>query len=71
MFVSGDALYLRAARNGRSMEAEVRSIIEDAVNRDTRQQLDLATAIRRIVGPIGEFELPEIPRLLLEPPTFQ
>lgn len=53
-------LRLRAAMNNRSLEAEVRSILADAVNAGAPGPENLADAIAAIVDPIGgiEFELP-------------
>lgn len=53
-----ERLRVRAARNGRSMEAEVRALIETAVADPTEPERGLATMIRdRIEG----LDLPEIP----------
>ncbi|MGD0026047.1 MAG: bifunctional phosphopantothenoylcysteine decarboxylase/phosphopantothenate--cysteine ligase CoaBC [Xanthobacteraceae bacterium] len=56
-------LRLRAAKHGRSMEDEVRAILRDATT--NIEQLDVATAISRIVDPIGgiDLELPTRTRL--------
>ena len=53
-------LRLRAARNGRSMEQEVREILQAALSRAEPQPIDLAEAIRRRFAPFGGVEL-EIP----------
>jgi antitoxin FitA len=64
-------LRVRAAQNGRSMEAELRQIVKDAVGTDQSEEPNLAEAIRAIFAPLGgvELELPprEFPR---DPPTF-
>jgi plasmid stability protein len=56
------ALRARAARNGRSLEAEVRAILcEAAAAEPSADEGGLATAIRRRFAPYGGVELP--PRL--------
>jgi antitoxin FitA len=52
----------RAAQHGRTVEAEIKSILSSVLNPDPSPQLDLATAIDRRFADIGEFELPETPR---------
>ncbi len=54
-------LKVRAARHGRSMEAEVRAILTDAVTVDADERLNLAEAIRERFSSIGDVEL-DIPR---------
>jgi plasmid stability protein len=47
-------LRLRAARRGRSMEAELRHILKDALLAgEDEEQPDLAEAIRRRFSPLG------------------
>ena len=53
-------LKVRAARHGRSMEAEVRAILTDAVTAREEEQLNLAQAIRERFAAMGGVEL-EIP----------
>jgi len=53
-------LKVRAARHGRSMEAEVRAILTDAVATKEDEQPNLAEAIRERFAAIGGVEL-EIP----------
>jgi antitoxin FitA len=48
-----DYLRVRAARNGRSMEAELRAIVTEAVSTEARQEVNLAEAIRRRFAPFG------------------
>jgi len=66
-------LRVRAAHNGRSMEAELRQIIKDAVaGAGTRDEPDLATAIRLIFEPLGGVDLELPPREFgREPPDFR
>jgi antitoxin FitA len=69
-------LRVRAAQNGRSMEAELRQIIKDAVGTSPAPKeesgLDLAEAIRRRFAPFGGVELDIPPReLAREPPDFK
>lgn len=53
-------LKVRAARHGRSMEAEVRAILTDAVVPEAADRLNLAQAIRERFAAIGGIDL-EIP----------
>jgi len=46
-------LQRRAARHGRSMEAEVRDILRDAVQRDQQPRSGLGTAIAGLFSGIG------------------
>jgi plasmid stability protein len=50
-----EQLRVRAARHGHSMEAELRQILKEALadRRDRRNEVDLATAIRRRFEPLG------------------
>ena len=66
-----ERLRLRAARHGRSMEAEARIILSEAVAGDRDQpEPNLAEAIRRRFAPLGGVDL-ELPRELVdEPPSF-
>ena len=55
-------LQIRAARNGRSMEAEARDLLRDSL-RDSRRivtTVGLGTAIHELFAPLGGVEL-EIP----------
>jgi antitoxin FitA len=67
-------LRVRAAHHGRSMEAELRQILKEAVNApsggDAKEQtgLDLAEAIRRRFAPYGGVELEPFPRTPMGPP---
>jgi plasmid stability protein len=65
-------LRVRAARHGRSMEAELRSIVNDALARDEDgEPKNLAEAIRRHFAPLGGVELELPPRgPAREPPQF-
>jgi plasmid stability protein len=67
-----ERLRVRAARHGRSMEAEARSILSAAVAADQDQpEPNLAEAIRRRFAPLGgvDLELPP-PEFVDEPPAF-
>jgi plasmid stability protein len=67
-----DQLRLRAARHGRSMEAELRAIISAAVQEDAAPACNLAEAIRRRFAPLGGVDLePHPPVTPEEPPTFE
>lgn len=63
-------LRIRAAEHGRSMEAEVRAILEQSLEGQGPPE-NLAEAIRRRVAPFGgvELELPERTPAR-EPPDF-
>ena len=64
-------LRVRAAENGRSMEAEARTILRAAVSNGPVPEDNLYDAIRRIVEPIGGVELELPPREpLRDPPDF-
>jgi antitoxin FitA len=67
-----ERLRVRAARHGRSMEAEARAILSETVAGDRdRSEPNLAEAIRRRFAPLGGVDL-ELPgRELVEaPPSF-
>jgi plasmid stability protein len=64
----------RAAVHGRSMEAEARDILEDALGTKPAAPVpgNLADAIRSIVEPLGGIELEPFPRQpVREPPMFE
>lgn len=64
----------RAASNGRSMEAEARTILAQALETDAprRTGADLLKAIRDAFGPLGGVELDIPPRTSLRaPPRFE
>jgi plasmid stability protein len=48
-----DRLRIRAARNRRSLEAELRIIIAEAAGSEAREEVNLAEAIRRLFAPLG------------------
>jgi plasmid stability protein len=66
-----ERLRVRAARSGRSMEAELRHIIADALGGERGREPNLAVAIRRRFEPFGgvDLELPP-PVPVGEPPAF-
>jgi len=57
-----ERLRLRAARHGRSMEAEAREILKQALATGDSPAADLAEAIRRRFAPLGGVELDLPPR---------
>ena len=68
----------RAAVHGRSLEAEARGILEDALGAKPPAPVsgnlsaNLADAIRAIVEPLGGIELEPFPRQpVREPPAFE
>ena len=68
-----ESLRVRAAQNGRSMEAEARAIITEAVKTSARTpEVSLYDRIRARVEPLGgiELELPP-PQRMREPPRFE
>jgi plasmid stability protein len=69
-----ERLRVRAARHGRSMEAEIRSILSEAVVDDRdRPEPNLAEAIRRRFAPLGGVDdlEPHPPVPVGEPPRFE
>ena len=66
-----EQLRIQAARNGRSMEAELRSILNEAVGKGRVRESNLAEAIRRRFAPFGgvDLELPDR-EAAREPPRF-
>jgi antitoxin FitA len=67
-----ERLRVRAARNGRSMEAELRHILGETLGREaTDREPNLAEAIRRRFAPLGGVELaPHPPVPVGEPPRL-
>lgn len=67
-----ETLRVRAARNGRSMEAELREIVRDALKDDMPvEATGLATSIRQRFAPYGGVDLPEHPPVTpRKPPSF-
>jgi plasmid stability protein len=61
-----EQLRVRAARRGRSMEAELRAILSEAVRGEG--DLNLADAIRRRFAPLGGVELEPHPSMPVPPP---
>ncbi|MGL5808807.1 MAG: FitA-like ribbon-helix-helix domain-containing protein [Nocardioides sp.] len=55
-------LKVRAARHGRSMEAEVRAILTDAVEATADERPNLPQAIRQRFAATGGIEVPVPPR---------
>jgi antitoxin FitA len=67
-----ERLRVRAARHGRSMEAEARTILSDTVAAEPDEsEPNLAEAIRRRFAPLGGVDLKLPPREDVgEPPSF-
>lgn len=64
-------LRIRAAHNARSMEAEVRAILEAALAVPQDDATDLAAFARSLFAPLGGVELEQPPREpAREPPSF-
>jgi antitoxin FitA len=55
-------LRLRAAQNGRSMEAEAREILKNSLAVEPATGSNLADSIRRHIAPLGGVELQLPPR---------
>lgn len=64
-----ERLRVRAAQNGRSMEAEARSILSDTLAVITVEPVNLAEAIRRRVAPLGGVELEKHRVVVIEEPV--
>jgi plasmid stability protein len=64
-----ERLRVRAARHGRSMEAELRSILSEAVASGGEEEPNLAEAIRRRFAPLGGVELEAHPPVPIGAPT--
>lgn len=66
-----ERLRVRAARHGRSMEAELRAILAAAPEHDGDPAPDLTTAIRGRFAPLGDVALePHPPVAIGAPPDF-
>ena len=66
-----ERLRVRAAVHGRSMEAELRAILNAALDSETDHTVNLAEAIRRRFAPFGGVELVDAPQELVgDPPEF-
>jgi plasmid stability protein len=66
-----ERLRVRAAHNGRSMEAELRQILSDTLAPESGRELNLAEAIRWRFAPLGGVDLDPHPRVpVCEPPEF-
>jgi plasmid stability protein len=60
----------RAARNGRSLQAELRHMLGQTSAIRDDQKLNLAEAIRRRMAPFGGVELEPHPTVFVEPISF-
>jgi plasmid stability protein len=66
-----ERLRVRAASHGRSMEAELRAILNAALESRPDREVNLAEAIRRRFAPVGGVELADHPREFVgDPPDF-
>lgn len=70
-------LQQQADQNGRTIEAEIATILTEVLSLEqdekdeAEDEVDLFTAIRRRVDPVGGIDLPEIPREAgRTPPVF-
>jgi plasmid stability protein len=64
-----ERLRMRAARNGRSMEAELRHILTETLAPESSREPNLAEAIRRRFAPLGGVNLDPHPRVPVGEPT--
>jgi plasmid stability protein len=64
-----ERLRIRAARHGRSMEAELRSILGEAMASGRDEEPNLAEAIRRRFAPLGGVELEAHPPVPIGAPA--
>lgn len=65
-------LRVRAAQHGRSMEAELRHILNDVLEDQGRAERNLAEAIRKRFAPLGGVELEPHPKVAVgEPRSFR
>jgi plasmid stability protein len=62
-----ERLRLRAARNGRSVEDELRCILRATLGKERNPEVNLAEAIRRRFLPLGGVELEPHPPVPVEP----
>ncbi|HMK88219.1 MAG TPA: plasmid stabilization protein [Methylocystis sp.] len=68
-----ESLRVRAAKSGRSMEAEARRILQSALqNSEATREVDLAEAVRRRFAPLGGVDelAAHIPVVVREPPSL-
>jgi plasmid stability protein len=67
-----EALRIRAAQHGRSMDAEIRQILKDTLGQsEDHHELNVAEAISQLFEPIGGVDLePHPPVPVPEPPKF-
>jgi plasmid stability protein len=63
-----ERLRVRAARNGRSIEAELRHILNETLAAERSREPNLAEAIRRRFAPLGDVELDPNPRVPVAEP---
>ena len=61
-------LRIRAAQHGRSMEAEAREILYQALVTENSPETNMAEAIRRRFAPLGGVDLPVVRRSAMRPP---
>ena len=62
-----ERLRVRAARHGHSMEAQLRTILLEALRHDEDSAPNLAEVIRRRFAPFGGVDLPEHPPVAIKP----
>ena len=65
-----EKLRLRAARHGRSMEAELRNILRRTLATDDAREPNLAVAIRQRMAPLGGVDLEPHPSVPVTDPQL-
>jgi plasmid stability protein len=65
-----ERLRIRAAHDGRSMEPELRQILNDDLTGDRDRETNLAEAIRGRFAPLGVELEPHPSQQVREPPSF-
>ncbi|MCA1802051.1 MAG: Arc family DNA-binding protein [Rhodothermaceae bacterium] len=67
-----EQLRVQAAKHGRSMEEEVRTILKVALATESASTGNLAESVRKRFGPLGGVDLPVVPREpIREPVNFE
>ena len=52
----------RAAQHGHTIEAEIKAILQNALNLSPATQINLSNAISQRFAPLGDFDIPETAR---------
>jgi plasmid stability protein len=66
------SLEKQAKKHGRSLEEEAKEILRTVLVKSSKNPSNLAFLIRKRFTPLGDFDIPNIPRdPLREPPNFE